>query len=51
VQALIRKRISWRGLGNPGPTRLPWLLRHMERTTLPRRLRNLVIAVGIRPST
>ena len=49
VQALIQKRISGRGLGNPGPTRLPWLLRLMERTTLPRRLRNLVIAVGIRP--
>jgi hypothetical protein len=32
-----------------GPTRLPWLLRLMERTTLPCRLRNRVIAVGIRP--
>jgi 2-polyprenyl-6-methoxyphenol hydroxylase-like FAD-dependent oxidoreductase len=49
VQALIQKRIAGRGLGNPGPTRLPWLLRLMERTTLPRRLRNRVIPVGIRP--
>jgi len=49
VQALIQKRIAGRGLGNPGPTRLPWLLRLIERTTLPRRLRNRVIPVGIRP--
>jgi 2-polyprenyl-6-methoxyphenol hydroxylase-like FAD-dependent oxidoreductase len=49
VQALIQKRIAGRGLGNPGPTRLPWLLRLMERTTLPVRLRNRVIPVGIRP--
>jgi len=49
VQALIQERIAGRGLGNPGPTRLPWLLRLMERTTLPRRLRNRVIPVGIRP--
>jgi 2-polyprenyl-6-methoxyphenol hydroxylase-like FAD-dependent oxidoreductase len=49
VQALIQKRIAGRGLGDPRPTRLPWLLRLMERTTLPRRLRNRVIPVGIRP--
>ena len=49
VQALIQKRIAGRGLGNPEPTRLPWILRLMERTTLPRRLRNRVIPVGIRP--
>ena len=49
VQVLIQKRIAGRGLGNPGPTRLPWLLRLMERTTLPVRLRNRVIPVGIRP--
>ncbi|HXP86655.1 MAG TPA: FAD-dependent oxidoreductase [Bryobacteraceae bacterium] len=49
VQALIQKRIAGRGLGNPGPTRLPWLVRLLERTTLPCRARNRVIAVGIRP--
>ncbi len=49
VQALIQKRIAGRGLGNPGPTRLPWILRLLERTTLPCRVRNRVIAVGIRP--
>lgn len=49
VQALIQKRIAGRGLGNPGPTGLPWLLRLLERTTLPCRVRNRVIAVGIRP--
>jgi 2-polyprenyl-6-methoxyphenol hydroxylase-like FAD-dependent oxidoreductase len=49
VQALIQKRIAGHGLGNPGPTRLPWLLRLLERTTLPCRLLNRVIPVGIRP--
>ena len=49
VQALIQNRIAGRGLGDPGPTRLPWLLRLLERTTLPCRIRNRVIAVGIRP--
>jgi 2-polyprenyl-6-methoxyphenol hydroxylase-like FAD-dependent oxidoreductase len=49
VQALIQKRIAGHGLGSPGPTRLPWLLRFLERTTLPCRLRNRVIPVGIRP--
>jgi 2-polyprenyl-6-methoxyphenol hydroxylase-like FAD-dependent oxidoreductase len=32
VQTLIQKRIVGRGLRNPGPTRLPWLLRLLERT-------------------
>jgi 2-polyprenyl-6-methoxyphenol hydroxylase-like FAD-dependent oxidoreductase len=49
VQALIQKRVTGRGLLNPGPTRLPWLLRLLERTKLPRRVRTRVIAVGIRP--
>ena len=49
VQALIQKRLVGRGLRNPGPTRLPWLIRLLERTTLPCRVRNRVIAVGIRP--
>jgi 2-polyprenyl-6-methoxyphenol hydroxylase-like FAD-dependent oxidoreductase len=49
VQALIQKRIAGRGLGSQKPTRLPWIVRLMERTTLPVRLRNRVIPVGIRP--
>jgi hypothetical protein len=49
VQALIQKRIAGHGLGRRKPTRLPWIVRLMERTTLPVRLRNRVIPVGIRP--
>jgi len=49
VQALIQKRLTGRGLHDPGPTRLPWIVRLLERTTLPCRLRNRVIPVGIRP--
>jgi|SRR5580693_5903793 2-polyprenyl-6-methoxyphenol hydroxylase-like FAD-dependent oxidoreductase len=49
VQALIQKRIAGHGLGSRKPTRLPWIVRLMERTTLPVRLRNRVIPVGIRP--
>jgi len=49
VQALIQKQIAGRGLGSQKPTRLPWIVRLMERTTLPVRLRNRVIPVGIRP--
>ena len=49
VQALIQKRIAGHGLGSQKPTRLPWIVRLMERTTLPVRLRNRVIPVGIRP--
>jgi 2-polyprenyl-6-methoxyphenol hydroxylase-like FAD-dependent oxidoreductase len=49
VQAFIQKRITGRGLLKPGPTRLPWPLRLLERTKLPCRVRTRVIAVGIRP--
>jgi 2-polyprenyl-6-methoxyphenol hydroxylase-like FAD-dependent oxidoreductase len=49
VQALIQKGIAGRGLGSQKPTRLPWIVRLLERTTLPVRLRNRVIPVGIRP--
>jgi 2-polyprenyl-6-methoxyphenol hydroxylase-like FAD-dependent oxidoreductase len=49
VQAQIQKRLMGRGLLNTGPTRLPWSLRLLERTTLPRRLRTRFISVGIRP--
>jgi 2-polyprenyl-6-methoxyphenol hydroxylase-like FAD-dependent oxidoreductase len=49
VQAQIQKRLMGRGLLNAGPTRLPWSLRLLERTTLPRRLRTRFISIGIRP--
>jgi 2-polyprenyl-6-methoxyphenol hydroxylase-like FAD-dependent oxidoreductase len=49
VQALIQKRIAGHGLRSQKPTRLPWIVRLLERTTLPVRLRNRVIPVGIRP--
>ena len=42
VQAQIHKQIA-------GPTKLPWLLRFLEPTTLPRRLRSRFIGLGIRP--
>jgi 2-polyprenyl-6-methoxyphenol hydroxylase-like FAD-dependent oxidoreductase len=48
AQELIRKQMG-RGLFKPGPTRLPWPLRLLERTKLPRRIRTRLIAVGIRP--
>ncbi len=49
VQALIQKRIAGHGLGSQKTARLPWIVRLLERTTLPCRLRNRVIPVGIRP--
>jgi 2-polyprenyl-6-methoxyphenol hydroxylase-like FAD-dependent oxidoreductase len=49
VQELIRKQITGRGLFNPVPTRLPWPVRLLERTKLPRRVRARLIGVGIRP--
>lgn len=48
MQAVIQKQV-WRGLGQPGPTRPPWPMRLLERTTLPCRLRTRFIAVGFRP--
>jgi len=48
MQELIRKQAG-RGLLNPGPTRLPWLVRLLERTKLPSRIRTHLICVGIRP--
>ncbi|HTA69486.1 MAG TPA: FAD-dependent oxidoreductase [Bryobacteraceae bacterium] len=49
LQEQIQKRLMGRGFVNAGPTRLPWSLRLLERTTLPRRLRTRFISVGIRP--
>jgi len=48
MQELIRKQAG-RGLFKPGPTRLPWLVRLLERTKIPRRVRARFIGVGIRP--
>jgi 2-polyprenyl-6-methoxyphenol hydroxylase-like FAD-dependent oxidoreductase len=48
MQAIIQKQV-WRGLGKAEPTRSPWLLRLLERTTLPCRLRTRFISVGFRP--
>jgi 2-polyprenyl-6-methoxyphenol hydroxylase-like FAD-dependent oxidoreductase len=48
VQALIRKQVGG-SLDESGPRRLPWPLRLLERTTLPRRMRTRFIGVGIRP--
>ncbi len=48
VQAWMQK-LQARGLGRAGPTRLPWPLRLLERTGLPRRMRTRLVGVGIRP--
>ena len=48
VQALIRQQVG--GIIDvSGPRRLPWALRLLERTTVPRRMRTRFIGVGIRP--
>ena len=48
VQALIRQQVGG-SLDVSGPRRLPWILRLLERTTIPRRMRTRFIGVGIRP--
>ena len=49
MQSLIRRQIAG-GLGSAGPPKqLPWPVRLLERTTLPRRARTRFIGVGIRP--
>jgi 2-polyprenyl-6-methoxyphenol hydroxylase-like FAD-dependent oxidoreductase len=48
VQALIRQQVGG-SLDVSGPRRLPWILRLLERTTVPRRMRTHFIGVGIRP--
>jgi len=48
LQAVMRKQIA----GDPnqsGPRRLPWPLRLLESTALPRRMRTRFVSVGIRP--
>ena len=48
LQALIRQEVSG-SLDVSGPRRLPWALRLLELTTVPRRMRTRFIGVGIRP--
>jgi len=48
VQALMRKQVGG-SLDDSGPRRLPWPVRLLERTTLPRRIRTRFLGVGIRP--
>jgi 2-polyprenyl-6-methoxyphenol hydroxylase-like FAD-dependent oxidoreductase len=48
MQRVLQKQ-SFRGLGKSEPARLPWLLRLLERTTLPCRMRTRFIAIGFRP--
>ena len=48
VQAKIRQRLGGSFDGS-GPSRLPWIVRLLERTTLPCRLRTHFIGIGIRP--
>lgn len=48
VQELIRKQIGG-CISDPEPKRLPWPVRLLERTSLPRRARTRFIAVGVRP--
>ena len=43
IQGLIQKQV-WRGLGRSEPVRPPWLMRLLERTTLPCRMRTRFIA-------
>jgi 2-polyprenyl-6-methoxyphenol hydroxylase-like FAD-dependent oxidoreductase len=48
IQDLIRRQVA--GSANvSGPKRLPWIVRLLERTTIPRRMRTRFIGVGIRP--
>ncbi len=48
VQALIQKQMG-RGMFKPEPTRMPWPVRLLERTTIPRRVRLRFVCLGIRP--
>jgi 2-polyprenyl-6-methoxyphenol hydroxylase-like FAD-dependent oxidoreductase len=48
MQAIIQKQV-WRGLDEPQSSRPPWLLRLLERTSFPCRMRTRFIAIGFRP--
>jgi 2-polyprenyl-6-methoxyphenol hydroxylase-like FAD-dependent oxidoreductase len=47
VQAKIRQRLGG-SLDASGPSRLPWVVRMLEKTTLPCRMRSRFIGIGIR---
>jgi hypothetical protein len=48
IQATIRQQIA--GSADAArPTKLPWHMRLLERTTIPRRMRTRFIGLGIRP--
>jgi 2-polyprenyl-6-methoxyphenol hydroxylase-like FAD-dependent oxidoreductase len=48
LQAAIRQQIA-RNPNDSGPARLPWTVRLLERTTIPRRMRTRFIGIGVRP--
>jgi len=48
IQATIRQQIAG-STDAPGPTRLPWAMRLLEHTTIPRRMRTRFIGIGVRP--
>jgi 2-polyprenyl-6-methoxyphenol hydroxylase-like FAD-dependent oxidoreductase len=48
IQATIRRQIA--GTADAArPTRLPWTMRLLEHTTIPRRMRTRFIGIGVRP--
>jgi len=48
IQATIRQQIAG-SADAAGPTRLPWAMRLLEHTTIPRRMRTRFIGIGVRP--
>ena len=48
IQATIRQQIAG-SADAKGPTRLPWAMRLLEHTTIPRRMRTRFIGIGVRP--
>ena len=48
IQATIRQQIAG-SADAVGPTRLPWAMRLLEHTTIPRRMRTRFIGIGVRP--
>ena len=48
IQATIRQQIAGSAHA-AGPTGLPWAMRLLEHTTIPRRMRTRFIGIGVRP--
>ena len=48
IQATIRQQIAG-SADAAGPTRLPWAMRLLQHTTIPRRMRTRFIGIGVRP--